>query len=228
MLSSGVEVAEKMSSIINCSTDQNTTVKGGSNVGGITGSNYGSIVAYCVNNADVIGKDQVGGIAGIHQSYTYNTDAYILACQSTDKATIEATNGNVGGIAGYTRSDVNHPNTRVWIVATTCSSKLVGSKRGSFIGNAVKNHGQYSACITACYAVTDLNKFYASSSAPLIEASYNVASASEITEADVQAMNAAIEAFNVSSDNVDYYNPTMHEVTLAERWVWTANGPVLQ
>lgn len=229
-LASGTYVGEKMACVLNCSTDENTVVKGGSNVGGITGSNDGSIVALCVNNARVEGTSSVGGITGVHQSYNDYTDAYIVGCQSTDKATIKATatKGCVGGIAGYTRTNEGHDYTRVWIVATTSMSKLEGAYCGSFIGNGLKNNGQYSACITASYAVTNLTKFYGYNYAPNIEASYNVASASEITEADVQAMNAAIEAFNVSEDNRDFYNTDNAQVTMTKRWFWTANGPVLQ
>ena len=223
---SGEWVGEKMAYVTYCTTDENTVVKGDHNVGGIVGMNYGCVVGQCVNNADVTARTQAGGIAGAHQSYYKKTDAFILACTTTAKATITATEKYAGAFAGYTRRDnSSHTNTRVWIVGCASESTVVAPNAGTMVGNCVKNNGEYGNCITACYAVTNGTNFAANGN-PQIEASYNFAAATAATQADVNAMNAAIEAFNTSPDNV-YVNGAAGAEML-KRWVLTAAGPVLQ
>ena len=222
----GEVLNEKMAYVTYCTTDENTVVKGDHNVGGIVGMNYGCVVGQCVNNADVIARTQAGGIAGAHQSYYKKTDAFILACTTTAKATITATEKYAGAFAGYTRRDnSSHTNTRVWIVGCASESTVVAPNAGTMVGNCVKNNGEYGNCITACYAVTNGTNFAANGN-PQIEASYNFAAATAATQADVNAMNAAIEAFNTSPDNV-YVNGAAGAEML-KRWVLTAAGPVLQ
>ncbi len=222
----GEVLNEKMAYVTYCTTDENTVVKGDHNVGGIVGMNYGCVVGQCVNNADVTARTQAGGIAGAHQSYYKKTDAFILACTTTAKATITATEKYAGAFAGYTRRDnSSHTNTRVWIVGCASESTVVAPNAGTMVGNCVKNNGEYGNCITACYAVTNGTNFAANGN-PQIEASYNFASATAATQADVDAMNAAIEAFNVSPDNVYVNNDAGAE--MLKRWVLTAAGPVLQ
>jgi len=222
----GEVLNEKMAYVTYCTTDENTVVKGDHNVGGIVGMNYGCVVGQCVNNADVIARTQAGGIAGAHQSYYKKTDAFILACTTTAKATITATEKYAGAFAGYTRRDnSSHTNTRVWIVGCASESAVVAPNAGTMVGNCVKNNGEYGNCITACYAVTNGTNFAANGN-PQIEASYNFAAATAATQADVDAMNAAIEAFNVSPDNV-YVNGDAGAEML-KRWALTAAGPVLQ
>ena len=222
----GEVLNEKMAYVTYCTTDENTVVKGDHNVGGIVGMNYGCVVGQCVNNADVTARTQAGGIAGAHQSYYKKTDAFILACTTTAKATITATEKYAGAFAGYTRRDnSSHTNTRVWIVGCASESTVVAPNAGTMVGNCVKNNGEYGNCITACYAVTNGTNFAANGN-PQIEASYNFAAATAATQADVDAMNAAIVAFNTSPDNV-YVNGDAGAEML-KRWVLTAAGPVLQ
>ena len=222
----GEWLGEKMAYVTYCTTDKNTVVKGDHNVGGIVGMNYGCVVGQCVNNADVTARTQVGGIAGAHQSYYKKTDAFILACQTTAEATITATEKYAGAFAGYTRRDnSSHTNTRVWIVGCASESTVVAPEAGTMVGNCIKNNGEYGNCIAACYAVTNDTKFAANGN-PQIEAAYNFAAATDATQADVDAMNAAIEAFNVSPDNA-YVNGDAGAEML-KRWTLTAAGPVLQ
>ena len=226
-LASGEWKNEKMAYVIDCSTDENTTVEGNENIGGIAGMNYGCVIGNCVSNATVIGKTQVGGIVGSHRSYYRYADGYVIGCVSTDKAIVKATNGYAGGIAGYTnRDNTSHINTRGWIIGCTSLAQVNAKDAASFIGKCVKNHGTYGNCIAASYAVTNLTDFAGGSAEPQIEAAYNVANVSELTQAHVDAMNAAIEAFNVSPDNI-YVNGEKGAV-MNKRWVLTANGPVLQ
>ena len=222
----GEWMGEKMAYVTYCTTDKNTTVKGNANVGGIVGQNYGCVVGQCVNNADVTGVSQVGGIAGSHQSYYKKTDAFIIGCVTTAEATITATNGYGAAFAGHTRRDnSSHTNTRVWIVGCASESTVNATKAGTMVGYCVKNHGEFGNCITACYAVTNGTKFAATGN-PQIEAAYNCKAVTEITEAEINAMNAAIEEFNISPDNI--YVDGEKGAVMLKRWALTASGPVLQ
>lgn len=226
--SSGEWLNEKMAYVTYCTTDENTVVKGDHNVGGIVGMNYGCVVGQCVNNADVTARTQAGGIAGFHRSYYRYTDAYIIGCTTTAKATITATatDGYAGAFAGYTlRDNSSHINTRSWIIGCASESIVVAPKAGTMVGNCHKNNGEYGNCIAASYAVTNGTAFVAKGN-PQIEAAYNFTDATAATQADVDAMNAAIEAFNVSPDNI-YVNGETGAVML-KRWVLTEAGPVLQ
>ncbi len=226
-LASGEWKNEKMAYVVECSTDENTTVEGDHNIGGIAGRNYGCVIGNCVSNATVIGRTQVGGIVGSHCSYFRYADGYVIGCVSTDKAIVKATNGYAGGIAGHTlRDNSSHLNTRGWIIGCTSLAQVNAKNAASFIGNCGKNNGLYGNCIAASYAVTNLTDFAKGSAEPQIEAAYNVANVSELTQAHVDAMNAAIEAFNVSPDNI-YVNGEVGAV-MYKRWHLTANGPVLQ
>ena len=226
-LSSGVWKNEKMAYVVECSTDENTIVEGDRNIGGIAGMNYGCVIGNCVSNAKVIGRTQAGGIVGSHRSYFRYADGYVIGCVSTDKAVVKATNGYAGGIAGYTmRDNSSHINTRGWIIGCTSLAQVNAIDAASFIGNCDKNNGTYGNCIAASYAVTNLTVFAKGKAVPQIEAAYNVANVSELKQLHVDAMNAAIEAFNVSPDNI-YVNGEKGAV-MNKRWVLTANGPVLQ
>ena len=223
---SGEWLNEKMAYVTYCTTDENSVVKGDHNVGGIVGMNYGCVVGQCVNNADVTARTQAGGIAGSHQSYYRYTDAYIIGCTTTAKATITATDGYAAAFAGHTRRDnSSHINTRTWIVGCASESTVIAPLAGTMVGNCVKNNGEYGNCIAASYAVTNGTAFAAKGN-PQIEAAYNFAAATAATQADVDAMNAAIEAFNVSPDNI-YVNGEKGAEML-KRWVLTEAGPVLQ
>jgi hypothetical protein len=224
---SGEWLGEKQAYVVYCSTDENTHVQGHTNVGGIVGHNYGCVIGQCVNNADVTGVNQVGGIAGSHESYYKKTDAFLIGCTTTDKATITATNGSAGGFAGYTRRDnSSHTNTRVWIVGCASQSTVVGNKVGSMIGNSVKNHGEWGACLTASYAVTNATSYVGTGSDAQVIAAYNYTSATDATQGDVDAMNAAIVGFNNSPDNIYVDGETGAE--MLKRWKLVNGVPVLQ
>ncbi|MBO5831940.1 MAG: hypothetical protein J6Q95_01430, partial [Alistipes sp.] len=224
---SGEWMGEKQAYVVYCSTDENTHVQGHSNVGGIVGHNYGCVIGQCVNNADVTGVNQVGGIAGSHQSYYKKTDAFLIGCTTTDKATITATNGSAGGFAGYTRRDnSSHTNTRVWIVGCASQSTVVGDKAGSMIGYSVKNYGEWGACLTASYAVTNATSYIGTGSDAQVIAAYNYTSATDATQEDVDAMNAGIVEFNDSPDNI-YVDGETGAVML-KRWALVDGVPVLQ
>ncbi len=214
---------EKMAYVTYCTTDANTVVKGSERIGGIVGMNYGAIVGQCVNNAQVTATAQMaGGIAGHHRSYTSKSDGYIIACKSTNKATITAPN-YAAGIVGYLEQDKNHKNTKSWIVACSSESATSGNNNGCIIGYAS------NATIASCWAVKngastmvgkDVNKNAA------IKSSYLYDAATDATQADIDAMNAAIEAFNSSPDNISLDGE--HGAVMLKRWALVNGKPILQ
>ena len=214
----GVTVyGEEFSWVRNCSTDKNTTVTGTENVGGIVGYNYGAIVYRCVNNADVTGVKRVGGVVGSTRTYYDYSDGYLLASKSTADATVTATSNSAGGVVGYSFRSHDHDNTSSWCVACQSESLVVSPKNGGAVCGVTENALSGFSGSWALYNGT--TKLVNGNST--IDAIYGYTSASEATQADVDAMNAAIEAFNISPINPDH-------VTIDDRWVWTANGPVLQ
>jgi hypothetical protein len=209
---------ENFSWVRNCSTDKNTTVTGDANVGGIVGLNYGAIVYRCVNNADVTGRTKVGGVVGYTRTYYDYSDGYVLASKSTADATVKASSSFAGGVIGCSYRSADHDNTSSWCVACQSESKVeTPNKCGAICGGVEYTHPAGFSGSWALY-----NGATALVNGPsTIDAIYGYTSASEATQADVDAMNAAIEAFNISPINPDH-------VTIDDRWVLTANGPVLQ
>ena len=216
----GQGYAEGPAIVRNCVTDVNTKVVGTStNIGGIVGNNYGATIINCHNYADVTGKSSVGGIVGYTRDYHHNKDGYIVACTTYPQASIVATNGTVGGIAGYTLADNQHTNTYMHIVACTSLSHISGSTAGCIIGTI--NHGQHTA---ACVAVKNgATKLYGKGT-PTTESNVEDAilynAVGEATQADVDALNHAIDHYNETTP------PTESECPY--RWVLVDGFPVLQ
>ena len=206
---------EQLAYVKHCTTDEHTTVTGtASMVGGICGRNYGAVLYHCVNHADVNGTSHVGGVVGYSRDYWKNVDGYVVACGSSENATITATNGNAGGIVGYTFKDNNHDNTVSWIVACYSLSEISAKNAGTMLG-ALTN-----GTITASWALMNGTANYAGSSQNSLirQASEHYASATEITAADVDAMNQAIAAFN--ANNLD-------NIQCEYSWSMTSNWPEL-
>ena len=214
------ELMEDLAYVTYCTTDENTTVKGVSSIGGIVGMNYGCVVGQCINNAQVSATgDYAGGIVGYHRSYTTKTDGYIIACRSTDKATIKSK--YAGGVAGYVLHDKNHLYAKSWIVGCASESTISGTTNsGGIIGNA------NNATIASCWAVKNGASKLVGKGTATNNASYIYNNATDATQADIDAMNAAIEAFNVSDHNVSL-DGTVGAVML-KRWALVNDVPVLQ
>ena len=192
----GQGYAEGPAIVRNCSTDATTQVTcSGDNAGGIVGNNYGATIYNCKNYAGVTGVSNVGGIVGYTRDYHHNKDGYIVACTTYPEATITATNGNAGGIAGHTLADNQHANTYMHIVACTSLSNVVGKTSGCIIGNI--RHGQHTA---GCVAVKNgATKLYGSG-IPTTESHIKDAilydAVGDATLAEVDALNEAIAHFN--------------------------------
>ena len=188
----GQGYAEGPAIVRNCSTDANTTVNGtNSDIGGIVGYNYSATIIDCENYADVTGSSGVGGIVGGTRDYHHNKDGYIVACITYPEATITATKGVAGGIAGTTLADNQHSNTYMHIVACTSLSEVVGATKGCIIGQI--SHGQHTA---GCVAVKNGATVLYGKGKPTTESHVKDAilydAATGATQADIDALNAAI------------------------------------
>ena len=180
-----------------CQTDVNTEVTcSGDNAGGIVGYNYGGTIIACDNHADVTGLSSVGGIVGYTRDYHHNKDGYIVACRSYADATLIATDGYVGGIAGFTLADNQHTNTYMHIVACGSFSKVEGKTKGCIIGRI--NHGQHTA---GCVAVKNGADKISGVGNPTTEAGVTTAilynNFNETNQDDIDLLlNAAIKHYN--------------------------------
>ena len=215
---------ERMAYVTYCTTDNNSVVKGEKMIGGIVGMNYGAIVGQCVNNADVFATtDVAGGVAGYTRSYAAKSDGYIIGCKSSADATITS-NAYAGGIVGQVFQDTKHYYTRSWVVGCASESQIVAAKPATMIGYSS------NATITACWAVKNGANVIANDAkytSTINEASFQYNAATEATQANIDAMNAAIEAFNASPDNISIDGTV--GAKMLKRWALDINGvPVLQ
>ena len=210
---SGQGYNEALAYVKNCTIVSSTVTVSGSTVGGICGRNYGAVLENCINSANVTGKTEVGGIVGYTRDYFHDADGYVIACGSTADATITATNGNAGGIAGVSLKDNAHANTLSSIVACYSASTISAKTPGTIIGSAT------NATIIGSWALTNGAEKLSGHNNPVSLGSFNYDSAADVTAADVDAMNAAIANFNNEG----------REVQCNRTWSWTnGNMPVLQ
>lgn len=216
----GQGYAEGPAIVRNCSADANTSVNcSGSNAGGIVGYNYGATIIDCENYADVTGVSEIGGIVGYTRDYHHNYDGYVVACITYPEATITATNGNAGGIAGYTLADNQHTNTYMHITACTSLSQVVGKTRGCIIGRI--HHGQHTA---GCVAVKNGAEQLYGAGLPTTESHVEDAilydNMNGATQADIDALNDAIAHYNSMTPP--------NEARCDYRWALVNGFPVLQ
>ena len=194
-----------------CSTDANTSVTGTSEVGGLVGYQYGSIILHSVNAAEVSGTTNVGGITGYTRDYENNRSAYIIACGNTGNVT--ASNKNVGGITSHLYWDKsNHPNADAGLIAcwSTAGSVEGTSSKGLLVASTT-----HSDLICGSWALKTSALSSVAGSANST-ACYAFDSAAAITQADVDAMNAAIADYNSTRAGKQSYCPYT--------WTWTAGG----
>ena len=213
--SDGTVLNEEISIIKNCMIDNSSSVVGTDiYIGGICGSSIGAIIINCINNADIKGDKYVGGIVGFTRTYNQGRSGYLIASGSGVDATITA-NNHAGGIAGSTWDDPNHGDAESYIIACYSLSTISAAKSGSMIGN------NYSGCgISASWAKKNDMTNYSGGSNFITTASKHYNDASEITQADIDAMNAAIDAYN-SISGIEQQCPYT--------WSWTSGSwPVLK
>ena len=216
--SDGTIVGENISSIINSTIDSESSVKGsGSTVGGICGNNTGAIIINCINQADITGTSNVGGIVGYSREYNTGREAYVIACVSTDDASITATNtsnGYAGGIVGHTLADYNHHNLE-YVVACSSASTISANNPGLIIGTA-----EHNGSLVASWAQSNSQTAKLVRSGSITEtASYKFETESDISQEIIAEMNQAIDSYNQTSGI---------EQTCPYKWTWTeGNWPTL-
>ena len=206
---------ENLSVVSNCTTDALTkVVASSSNAGGICGYQYGALIIGCLNSADVTGSSSVGGVVGYARDYHTECDGYVIASGSTAEATVVATtaSGKVGGVAGYTLQDeANHTNTYYAIVAcfseAQCENTILGGQRSTSV------FGSWGVGTQSATPYQNVGN-------------YLYQDPSQVTQADVDAMNAAIDQFNALN------RTTMQDNILIQcdkKWSFVAGSwPVLQ
>lgn len=199
-----------------CSTDANSRIIGDSSVGGIVGMNYGAIVLHCDNAASVSARYQAGGIVGYSREYQNNRNGYVIACGNMGNVAVAES--IAGGIVGYNLQDTgNFDSSESAVVAcwSTAESVTAPSKVGLLVGKAYYSKSiHYASWAIKTASVTTL--------VPSTEttACYAYGSAADITQADVDAMNAAIAAYNSTRAGKQSYCPYT--------WSWTSGSlPVL-
>ena len=190
----------------NCTADAASKVKGHDNVGGIAGLNYGGVMINCRNAATVEGQQHVGGVAGYTREYHHYKSGYVIACGNEGKV---SGNSNVGSIVGTSLKDNNHQSS-VSAVVACWSTAEEGSYPYLLVSNCVNamNYGSWGIKTQSSQSAIRYGQN---------TACYAFDSAASITQAQVDAMNAAIDAFN---DVADFECPY--------KWSWTAGSlPVL-
>ena len=194
-----------------CSIDNSSTVNGDTNVGGIVGRNYGSIVKNSSNEATVTGNTYVGGIVGLSLHNGTGRDSglplpsYVIACKNIGKI---AGANNVGGIIGESQAGSQKSS-----MVACYTAAIVAEYSNLLIGNCHKTTDNYGSW---GLKISDDQK-------PLVDGTYTSCYAfTSATEAEVNAMNAAIDQYNTGRAADD---PTFcpYKWTLTE-----GNLPVLQ
>lgn len=199
--------------IENCSVDATSTVTGVNYVGGISGNNYGSIMKKCYNAATVTGTSCVGGLAGESRDYHHYKDGWMIACHN--EGTIIATSSAVGGIMGQSLEGSGHVDSESYMVACW-STASTADYNNVVVGNCERAESHYGSWGLKTEASQNPLK------AGTYTACYAFDSAASITQADIDAMNAAIDVYNTGRTPED---PTY----CPYKWEWTAGSlPVLK
>ena len=205
--------------IENCSVDATSTVTGVDYVGGIAGRNYGSIMKKCYNAATITGTSCVGGLAGESRDYQNNLDGWMIACHN--EGTVICSGKSVGGIMGQSFEGSGHIGSESYMVACW-STAPTADYQNVLVGSCARAESHYGSWGLKTKATqTPLMGSSTTSEIPYI-ACYAFDSADAITQADIDAMNAAIEEYNTGRTPED---PTY----CPYKWTWTAGSlPVLK
>lgn len=194
--------------IENCSVDATSTVTGTDYVGGIAGRNYGSIVKKCYNAATITGTSCVGGIAGESRDYQNNLDGWMIACHN--EGVVIASGSSVGGVMGQSFEGSGHVGSESYMVACW-STAPTADYQNILVGSCQRAESHYGSWgLKTNAAQTPLK-------AGTYTACYAFDSAAAITQADIDAMNAAIDEYNTGRTADD---PTY----CPYKWSWTAGS----
>ena len=190
--------------IRNCTIDDQSSVIGNTEVGGICGNVYASVIIGCSSEAGVTGVSKIGGIAGYFRDYwgdknnsarAYN--AYAIGCISKGLITATGSSGCCGGIIGNSLADINnHVYTNCFIVSCLSLSEVAGGQQKLVVGRMEQKSAIVS---TVAKKQGDVDYIDNSSNVELL-ASDSYSLSSEITSDIVDEMNAAIEVYNGRND----------------------------
>ena len=196
----------------NCTVDAASTVSGSYNIGGVAGINYGAIIKNCRNASKVTGLSNVGGIAGYSRDYHNYKNSWVIACGNEGEV---SGNGSVGSIIGQSLEDNNHTPSISAMVACY-STAQTGAYTNLLLGTGVNNISNYGSWGLKTKAYQN----------PLPAGTYTACyafdSAASISQAEIDAMNAAIDEYNtgLAVDAAEY---------CPYKWDWTAGSlPVLK
>ena len=205
--------------IENCSVDATSTVTGVDYVGGIAGRNYGSIMKKCYNAATITGTSCVGGLAGESRDYQNNLDGWMIACHN--EGTVICSGKSVGGIMGQSFEGSGHIDSESYMVACW-STAPTADYQNVLVGSCARAESHYGSWGLKTKATQTPLKGSSTTSEIPYKACYAFDSADAITQADIDAMNAAIDEYNTGRTPED---PTY----CPYKWEWTAGSlPVLK
>ena len=205
--------------IENCSVDATSTVTGVDYVGGIAGRNYGSIMKKCYNAATITGTSCVGGLAGESRDYQNNLDGWMIACHN--EGTVICSGKSVGGIMGQSFEGSGHIDSESYMVACW-STAPTADYQNVLVGSCARAESHYGSWGLKTKATQTPLKGSSTTSEIPYKACYAFDSADAITQADIDAMNAAIDEYNTGRTPED---PTY----CPYKWTWTAGSlPVLK
>lgn len=119
---------------------KDVNISGKEEVGGIAGSNLGTITGCSVEGGSITANVNTGGIVGRSLSYVNESHSYIIGCSSS--ASVQGESG-VGGVSGGTESAIITACYSVGNVVATRTSYAANA--GGIVGNSTRS------TITACY-----------------------------------------------------------------------------
>ncbi len=183
-------------------------------VGGVVGYTYYTPLLACYNTGSVTGaENHVGGVTG-------RSSAYVIACYNTGDVTgVES----VGGVAGSSEDLYSN------YTATITSCYNTGGVYGeNYVGGVV---GASSAGTVDCYyvEVSDDNALYGVGDTQSNVGVEALSSTAELnTSAVVNAMNNAIEEFEIDEDNYDIYDDNDESFSMSYRYALGSETPKLE
>lgn len=209
--------SDQMVIMSNCSVDENTVIKGNSYLGGLVGCNYGSLIINSTNAASVSGNTYVGGITGYNIPYQNYRNAYVIGCGNSGNV-----NGNfhVGSIIGNNVKDAkNQPYSEAGMIACYSTAAIIDASteyKAILVGNSINSETYIGSWGLKTPSLSEAIFDNGPSTA-----CYAFGSASEITQAEVDAMNDAIAAYNA-------LRAPEHPSYCPYTWSWTPGSlPVL-
>jgi hypothetical protein len=209
--------SDQMVIMSNCSVDENTVIKGNSYLGGLVGCNYGSLIINSTNAASVCGNTYVGGITGYNIPYQNYRNAYVIGCGNSGNV-----NGkfHVGSIIGNNVKDAkNQPYSEAGMIACYSTAAIIDASteyKAILVGNSINSETHIGSWGLKTPSLSEAIFDNGASTA-----CYTFGSASEITQAEVDAMNDAIAAYNA-------LRAPEHPSYCPYTWSWTPGSlPVL-